>query len=161
MNKHLLFSLLPLVVCSCVVQNQLILDPLEDGESLMIQDEEAIAAFEVIMAGVADPTNTYKLPDSTREFFNSADVISTFQNTQPVLGICRNGDKEYYYHIERNQDGSLITDLDEGVTDYIITPEKYKEIQDFMASHTPAKDEESEALDENESPREEEPDEKE
>ena len=83
-----------------MVQNQLIIDPLEDGESLMIRDEAAIAAFENIMAGVADPTNTYKLPDSTREFFNSADVISTFQNTQPVLGICRNGDKEYYYHID-------------------------------------------------------------
>lgn len=141
MNKSLLFSLLPLTFCSCVTQNQLIIDPLEDGESLMIRDDQAIAAFESIMAGVADPTNTYKLPESTREFFNSADVISTFQNTQPVLGICRNGDKEYYYHIERNVDGSLITDLDEGVTDYIITPEKYKEIQEFMSSHTPAKDE--------------------
>ena len=140
MNKHL-FLLLPLVCCSCMVQNQLIIDPLEEGESLMIRDDQAIAVFENIMAGVADPTNTYKLPESTREFFNSADVISTFQNTQPVLGICRNGDKEYYYHIERNVDGTLITDLDEGVTDYIISPEKYKEIQDFMALHTPAQEE--------------------
>lgn len=152
MNKHLFF-LLPLVCCSCMVQNQLIIDPLEDGESLMIRDEAAIAAFENIMAGVADPTNTYKLPDSTREFFNSADVISTFQNTQPVLGICRNGDKEYYYHIERNVDGTLITDLDEGVTDYIISPEKYKEIQDFMTLHTP----EPEEAPETETPEQESP----
>lgn len=136
MSKSLL-SLLPLFLCSCIVQNQLILDPLEEGESLMIRDEQAIAAFETIMAGVADPGNTYNLPESTHAFFNSADVISTFQNTQPVLGVCRNGEKEYYYHIERNQDDVLISDLDQGVTDYIITPEKYKEIQDFIAQHTP------------------------
>ncbi|MBR5889029.1 MAG: hypothetical protein IKY92_03190 [Akkermansia sp.] len=155
MNKSLFF-LLPLLCCSCVVQNQLILDPLAEGESLMIRDEAAIATFETIMAGVADPTNTYKLPESTREFFNSADVISTFQDTQPVLGICRNGDKEYYYHIERNVDGTLITDLDDGVTDYIITPEKYKEIQDFMALHTPPRDEEEESDEQKEEPDEEE-----
>lgn len=152
MRKSLL-SLLPLFLCSCIVQNQLILDPLEEGESLMIRDEQAIAAFETIMAGVADPGNTYNLPESTREFFNSADVISTFQNTQPVLGVCRNGDKEYYYHIERNVDGTLITDLDEGVTDYIISPEKYKEIQDFMAQHTP----EPEDAPETETPEQESP----
>lgn len=136
-HKRLLTALLLPLFCACVPQNQLIIDPLVDGESLMIRDDEAIKEFETIMAGIADPGNTYRMPTSTKDFFNSADVISTFQYTQPLLGICRNGEKEYYYHIERSHDGTLITDLDQGVTDYIVTPEKYKQIVDFMTLHTP------------------------
>ena len=134
--KRKLSLLLPLLLCCCT-QNQLILDPFDEGESLMIQDEAAILEFEQLMADVATPENEYKKGTSDTSFFNSADVISTVQNTQPMLGICRNGDKEYYYHIERDTNNTLITDLDMGMTDYIVSPEKYKAIIDFIQLHTP------------------------
>lgn len=147
--KHLLSLLLPLVLFSCT-QNQLILDPFDEGESLMIEDEEAILQFEQLMADVASPDNEYKARTKDRNFFDSADVISTVQDTQPTMGICRSGEKEYYYHIERDLDGTLITDMDQGMTDYIISPEKFEEIRDFIRLHTPVKPE-YEATGDNES----------
>lgn len=134
--KHILSLFLSLALLSCT-QNQLILDPFDEGESLMIEDEEAILQFEQLMAGVATPDNEYKAATKDRDFFDSADVISSFQDTQPTMGICRSGDKEYYYHIERDQNGTLITDMDQGMTDYIVSPKKYKEIRDFIRLHTP------------------------
>ncbi len=147
--KHLLSLLLPLVLFSCT-QNQLILDPFDEGESLMIEDEEAILQFEQLMADVASPDNEYKARTRDRNFFDSADVISTVQDTQPTMGICRSGEKEYYYHIERDLDGTLITDMDQGMTDYIISPEKFEKIRDFIRLHTPVKPE-YEATEDNES----------
>ena len=138
--KRLLSLLLSLTLCSCT-QNQLILDPFDEGESLMIEDEEAILQFEQMMADIPTPENVYKPRTKDRNFFDSADVISTFQDTQPTIGICRSGEKEYYYHIERDLDGVLITDMDQGVTDYIISPEKFEEIRNFIRLHTPVKPE--------------------
>ena len=128
--------LLALLICSCS-QNQLILDPFDEGESLMIEDETAIIEFEQLMADVATPANEYKTENSDKSFFNSADVLNSFQDTQPVLGICRSGDKEYYYHIERDIYGTYITDMDMGMTDYIVSPKLYNEISDFIRIHTP------------------------
>ena len=54
-----------------------------------------------------------------------------------MMGVCRSGEKEYFYHIERDVNGTLITDLDMDMTDYIVTPEKYKAIIDFIQLHTP------------------------
>ena len=138
--KRLLSLLLSLTLYSCT-QNQLILDPFDEGESLMIEDEEAILQFEQMMADIPTPENVYKPRTRDRNFFDSADVISTFQDTQPTIGICRSGEKEYYYHIERELDGVLITDMDQGVTDYIISPEKFEEIRNFIRLHTPVKPE--------------------
>ena len=138
--KRLLSLLLSLTLYSCT-QNQLILDPFDEGESLMIEDEEAILQFEQMMADIPTPDNVYKPRTRDRNFFDSADVISTFQDTQPTIGICRSGEKEYYYHIERDLDGVLITDMDQGVTDYIISPEKFEEIRNFIRLHTPVKPE--------------------
>lgn len=107
----------------------------------MIEDEEAILQFEQLMADVATPDNVYKARSRERNFFDSADVISTFQDTQPVIGICRSGEKEYYYHIERDLDNKLITDMDLGVTDYVVSREKYEQIRDFISLHTPVKPE--------------------
>ena len=53
--KRYLLPLLSLMLVCCT-QNQLILDPFDEGESLMVQDEEAIAEFEAIMADVITPT---------------------------------------------------------------------------------------------------------
>lgn len=133
--------LFPLLLCCCTPQNQLILDPFDRGESLMVCDMEAITAFEALMADVAVADNEHKLPASPKDFFDSADVLSTYQFTQPILGICRNGEKEYYYHIEKDTHGTLITDLDQGVTDYVITPEKYAQIKEFIALHSPVQQE--------------------
>ncbi len=138
--KHILTLLLPLALLSCT-QNQLILDPFDEGESLMIEDEEAILQFEQLMADVPTPGNEYKTHTKERNFFDSADVISTVQDTQPTMGICRSGEKEYYYHIERDLDGTLITDMDLGMTDYIISPEKFEKIRNFIRLHTPVKPE--------------------
>ena len=138
--KRLLSLLLSLTLYSCT-QNQLILDPFDEGESLMIEDEEAILQFEQMMADIPTPENVYKPRTRDRNFFDSADVISTFQDTQPTIGICRSGEKEYYYHIERDLDGVLIADMDQGVTDYIISPEKFEEIRNFIRLHTPVKPE--------------------
>lgn len=138
--KRLLSLLLSLTLFSCT-QNQLILDPFDEGESLMIEDEEAILQFEQMMADIPTPENVYNPRTRDRNFFDSADVISTFQDTQPTIGICRSGEKEYYYHIERDLDGVLITDMDQGVTDYIISPEKFEEIRNFIRLHTPVKPE--------------------
>lgn len=138
--KRVLSLLLSLTLCSCT-QNQLILDPFDEGESLMIEDEEAILQFEQMMADIPTPENVYNPRTRDRNFFDSADVISTFQDTQPTIGICRSGEKEYYYHIERDLDGVLITDMDQGVTDYIISPEKFEEIRNFIRLHTPVKPE--------------------
>ena len=138
--KRIPSLLLPLVLLSCT-QNQLILDPFDEGESLMIEDEEAILQFEQLMADVATPDNVYKARSRERNFFDSADVISTFQDTQPIIGICRSGEKEYYYHIERDLDNKLITDMDLGVTDYVVSREKYEQIRDFISLHTPVKPE--------------------
>ena len=135
MNSRLTL-LLSLLLCSCT-QNQLILDPFENGESLMIRDEEAIAAFEAIMADVASPANEYKSESSNARFFNSQDVLNTFQFTQPAIGVCRSGDKEYYYHIEKDRRGNMITDLDQGVTDYVIPRKTYKKLLDLIIAHTP------------------------
>lgn len=134
--KHSLF-LLPLLLAGCT-QNQLILDPFDEGESLMVQDEDAIAYFEGLMADVGTDANIYKIPAAdSRAYFNSPDVLSTFQDTQPILGICRSGDKEYYYHIEKDYEGTMLTDLDQGITDYVVTPEKYEQIREFIRVHTP------------------------
>ncbi|MBQ6941417.1 MAG: hypothetical protein IJN23_02515 [Akkermansia sp.] len=138
--KRVLSLLLSLTLYSCT-QNQLILDPFDEGESLMIEDEEAILQFEQMMADIPTPENVYKPRTRDRNFFDSADVISTFQDTQPTIGICRSGEKEYYYHIERDLDGVLISDMDQGVTDYIISPEKFEEIRNFIRLHTPVKPE--------------------
>lgn len=138
--KRVLSLLLSLTLYSCT-QNQLILDPFDEGESLMIEDEEAILQFEQMMADIPTPENVYNPRTRDRNFFDSADVISTFQDTQPTIGICRSGEKEYYYHIERDLDGVLITDMDQGVTDYIISPEKFEEIRNFIRLHTPVKPE--------------------
>lgn len=137
--KHILSFLCPLALVCCT-QNQLILDPFYEGESLMIEDDEAIAQFEQIMADVARPENEYKAGNNDKNIFTSPDVINTFQDTQPTMGICRSGDKEYYYHIERNTRGVLITDLDLGVTDYIVSREKFREIKEFIFAHTPAQE---------------------
>lgn len=134
--KRYLFPLLSLALVCCT-QNQLILDPFDEGESLMIEDETAIVEFEQLMANVATPDNEYKKGKNDKSFFNSSDVLNTFQDTQPVLGICRSGDKEYYYHIERDIYGTYITDMDMGMTDYIISPGLYDEITDFIRIHTP------------------------
>ena len=134
--KRYLLPLLSLMLVCCT-QNQLILDPFDEGESLMVQDEEAIAEFEAIMADVNNPDKVYKLPTSSRNFFNSPDVLNSYQETQPILGICRSGEKEYYYHIEEDSKGTLHTDLDEGITDYIVTPEKYEQIREYIRLHTP------------------------
>lgn len=138
--KRVLSLLLSLTLYSCT-QNQLILDPFDEGESLMIEDEEAILQFEQMMADIPTPENVYKPRTRDRNFFDSADVISTFQDTQPTIGICRSGEKEYYYHIERDLDGVLISDMDQGMTDYIISPEKFEEIRNFIRLHTPVKPE--------------------
>ena len=138
--KRIPSVLLTLALLSCT-QNQLILDPFDEGESLMIEDDEAILQFEQMMADIPTPENVYKPRTRDRNFFDSADVISTFQDTQPTIGICRSGEKEYYYHIERDLDGVLITDMDQGVTDYIISPEKFEEIRNFIRLHTPVKPE--------------------
>lgn len=135
MKRHLSL-LLPLLLCCCT-QNQLILDPFDGGESLMIEDEAVILEFEQLMADIATPENEYKKGLSDKSFFNSADLLNTFQDTQPMMGVCRSGDKEYFYHIERDVNNTLITDLDMGMTDYIVTPEKYKAIIDFIQLHTP------------------------
>ena len=136
------FPLLCALLLVCCTQNQLILDPFDEGESLMVQDEEAIADFEAIMADVANPGTVYKIPGTgSRDFFNSPDVLNTFQDTQPVLGICRTGEKEYYYHIEEDVDGTLLTDLDQGITDYVVSPEKYEQIRNFIRVHTPVPEE--------------------
>ena len=136
------FPLLCALLLVCCTQNQLILDPFDEGESLMVQDEEAIADFEAIMADVANPGTVYKIPGTgSRDFFNSPDVLNTFQDTQPVLGICRAGEKEYYYHIEEDVNGTLLTDLDQGITDYVVTPEKYEQIRNFIRVHTPVPEE--------------------
>lgn len=137
----LLPYLLPLLLCCCTQQNQLILDPFDRGESLMVCDMEAISAFESLMADVATPANEHQLPVSPRAFFDSSDVISTYQFTQPILGICRNGEKQYYYHIEKDTHGTLLTDLDLGVTDYVVSPEKYEKIKEFIALHSPVQQE--------------------
>lgn len=142
MNK--LSSLLPLLLCCCSSQNQLILDPFDKGESLMIRDEEAIQAFESIMAGVKAPENEYKATEHPSDFFDSLDVLSTTQYTQPILGICRYGEKEYYYHIEKDTRGNMITDLDQGVAEFIVTPETYTRIREFIVLHSPAKQAEQE-----------------
>lgn len=134
--KRYLLPLLSLMLVCCT-QNQLILDPFDEGESLMVQDEEAIAEFEAIMADVNNPGKIYNFPSAARNFFNSPDVLNTYQETQPILGICRNGEKEYYYHIEEDSEGILHTDLDEGITDYIVTPEKYEQIREYIRLHTP------------------------
>lgn len=138
--KRVLSLLLSLTLYSCT-QNQLILDPFDEGESLMIEDEEAILQFEQMMADIPTPENVYNPRTRDRNFFDSADVISTFQDTQPTIGICRSGEKEYYYHIERDLDDVLITDMDQGVTDYIISPKKFEEIRNFIRLHTPVKQE--------------------
>lgn len=135
MKRHLSL-LLPLLLCCCT-QNQLILDPFDGGESLMIEDEAVILEFEQLMADIATPENEYKKEVSDNAFFNSADLLNTFQDTQPMMGVCRSGDKEYFYHIERDVNDTLITDLDMGMTDYIVSPEKYKAIIDFIQLHTP------------------------
>ena len=140
--KHFLSLLIPLGLACCTAQNQLIIDPLYEGESLMVRDEQAILDFEQLMAGIATPDNEYKLPTSSKEFFNSPDVLSTYQDTEPAMGICRNGDKEYYYHIEKTPDGTLITDLDQGVTDYVVSSDTFEKIKEFITAHTPAKQEE-------------------
>ena len=137
MNRISLPLFLSAFLAACTAQNQLILDPFYEGESLMVQDEQAIAEFEQIMADVPTPENKYKLKQSARAFFDSPDVLSTTQDTQPTLGICRTGDKEYYYHIEETPRGILISDLDLGITDYVITPEKFEQIRDFIRIHTP------------------------
>lgn len=135
--KRCLFYHLPLLITGCT-QNQLILDPFDEGESLMVRDEEAIAYFETLMADVGTQDNLYKIPATdSKTYFDSPDVLNTFQDTQPVLGICRSGEKEYYYHIEEDYEGTLLTDLDQGITDYIITPEKYEQIREFIRVHTP------------------------
>lgn len=135
--KHILSILLPVFFCCCT-QNQLILDPFDEGESLMIEDEEAIAQFEQMMENVPRPENEYKASNSSdNSVFDSLDVLSSYQLTQPIMGVCRSGEKEYYYHIERDSNDTLISDLDLGVTDYVISPEKYKEITDFIRIHTP------------------------
>lgn len=103
----------------------------------MIEDETAILEFEQLMADVATPDNEYKKGESDKSFFDSSDVLNTSQDTQPVLGICRSGDKEYYYHIERDIYGTYITDMDMGMIDYIVSPERYREIADFIRIHTP------------------------
>jgi hypothetical protein len=146
MNR-LFLLLIPLVICCCTTQNQLILDPFDKGESLMICDETAIAEFETLMADIGTPGNEYEAPAEARNFFNSPDVLSTYQDTQPILGICRSGEKEYYYHIEKDHRGRLITDLDKGVTDYVVSKEKYNQIKEFIALHTPAQQEEIELED--------------
>lgn len=138
--KRYLLPLLSLMLVCCT-QNQLILDPFDEGESLMVQDEEAIAEFEVIMADVNNPDRIYNFPNSARNFFNSQDLLNTYQETQPILGICRNGEKEYYYHIEEDVNGTLLTDLDQGITDYVVTPEKYEQIRNFIRVHTPVPEE--------------------
>lgn len=104
----------------------------------MIEDEEAIAQFEQMMENVPKPENEYKASNSSdKTVFDSLDVLSSYQLTQPIMGVCRSGEKEYYYHIERDSNDTLISDLDLGVTDYVISPEKYKEITDFIRIHTP------------------------
>lgn len=128
--------LLPLLLCCCT-QNQLILDPFNEGESLIIEDDEIIMEFEQLMSDVALPENEYREGRNDATFFNSEDVLSTFLDTKPTLGICRSGDKEYYYHIEQGRDGKLISNLDMGLTDYIISPQKYEQITDFIRLHTP------------------------
>ena len=128
--------LLPLLLCCCT-QNQLILDPFNEGESLIIEDDEIIMEFEQLMSDVATPENEYREGRNDATFFNSEDVLSTFLDTKPTLGICRSGDKEYYYHIEQGRDGTLISNLDMGLTDYVITPQKYEQITDFIHLHTP------------------------
>ena len=72
MNKIPLF--LSLLLCSCTVQNQLILDPFYEGESLMIRDEAAIAEFETLMSDIGTPDNEYETPAKTKNFFNSPDA---------------------------------------------------------------------------------------
>ena len=145
MNKrrYLAHLFLPLVL-SCCTQNQLILDPFYEGESLMIQDEQAIAEFEAMMADVATPENEYQRKAKNKGFFDSQDILSSVQDTQPTLGICRSGEKEYYYHIEKDHRGTYISDLNLGVTDYIISPEKFEQIQEFIRLHTPSSPEEEE-----------------
>ena len=145
MNKrrYLALLFLPLVL-SCCTQNQLILDPFYEGESLMIQDEQAIAEFEAMMADVATPENEYQRKAKNKGFFDSQDILSSVQDTQPTLGICRSGEKEYYYHIEKDHRGTDISDLNLGVTDYIIRPEKFEQIQEFIRLHTPSTPEEEE-----------------
>lgn len=142
--KKITSLLLPLLICCCTPQNQLILDPFDKGESLMICDKAAIAEFETLMADIGTPANEYETPSKTKNFFNSPDVISTYQDTQPVLGICRNGEKNYYYHIEKDHRGNLITDLDQGVTDYVVSRDKYARIKEFIALHTPVQQDEVE-----------------
>ena len=142
MNKRLLIALLLPLLLGCCTQNQLILDPFYDGESLMILDEQDIAEFEALMSDIATPENEYKRKTKSRDFFDSQDILSSVQDTQPTLGICRSGEKEYYYHIERDPRGTYISDLNLGVTDYVISQEKFDQIQEFIRLHTPAPAEE-------------------
>ena len=144
MNKRRYLALFLPLVLSCCTQNQLILDPFYEGESLMIQDEQAIAEFEAMMADVATPENEYQRKAKNKGFFDSQDILSSVQDTQPTLGICRSGEKEYYYHIEKDHLGTYISDLNLGVTDYIIRPEKFEQIQEFIRLHTPSTPEEEE-----------------
>lgn len=135
--KHYVLSFLSLTLVCCT-QNQLILDPFDEGESLIVQDDDAIAEFEAIMADINTPERVYQSKTSKdSSFFDSLDVINTCQYTQPRLGICRNGDREYYYHIEEDVNGTLLTDLDQGITDYVVTPEKYEQIREYIRLHTP------------------------
>ena len=144
MNKRRYLALFLPIALSCCTQNQLILDPFYEGESLMIQDEQAIAEFEAMMADVATPENEYQRKAKNKGFFDSQDILSTVQDTQPTLGICRSGEKEYYYHIEKDHRGTYISDLNLGVTDYIISLEKFEQIQEFIRLHTPSTPEEEE-----------------
>ncbi len=116
----------------------------------MIRNDDAIADFEAIMAGVASPENEYTAISENARFFNSQDVLNSYQFTQPVIGVCRSGDKEYYYHIEKDIKGRFFTDLNEGVTDYLISREKYNQIMEYISLHTPvpAEYEEGEISDE-------------
>lgn len=134
--KRILSLILPFCICCCT-QNQLILDPFDKGECLMIEDTDLIEEFEQIMEGIAVPENEYKEGENDNDIFDSHVVLSTHQYTVPALGICRTGSSEYYYHIERDRRGTLITDLDKGITDYIVSPEKYRQITDFVKLHTP------------------------
>lgn len=142
MNNRLLITLMLPLLLGCCTQNQLILDPFYDGESLMILDEQDIAEFEALMSDIATPENEYKSKTKSKNFFDSQDILSSVQDTQPTLGICRSGEKEYYYHIEQDPRGTYISDLNLGVTDYVISQEKYDQIQEFIRLHTPAPAEE-------------------
>ena len=42
---------------------------------------------------------------------------------------------------EKDTHGTLLTDLDLGVTDYVVSPEKYEKIKEFIALHSPVQQE--------------------